>query len=318
MLRFILTITAVCLLTPLAVAEDIVVHQSASGSVVRRAGTIITWSGLTLQLKQSSRTRDFSGDEIIAIETQWPQGYEQGLEELARRDYPAALNSFTAALKQEQRPWAQNIIRSKQLDCHLATENLTAAAQTFFQIIATDPQSRFAASAPLRWTGNQTGMNQMAADWINSEEPIVQLLGGSWRIGTDKETARQVLEDLSRDIDPTVVALAVGQLWNARQTKMSAAEIDVWLKKIETMPIPARAGARFAIAAAQSRSGFTEAAIASYMRVAILYPDHPLLAAPALYRSATLLHNTDRGNAAQKLLAELKAKYPNTNWASRQ
>ena len=318
MLRLTLTIITVCLLTPLAVAEDIVIHQSVNGRVVRRAGTIIAWSGLTLRLQQSGRTRDFSGAEIIAIETQWPDGYEQGLEEMARRDYRAALNSFTAALRQEQRHWVKNIIRSKQLDCHLATEELPAAAQTFFQIVATDPQSRFSVSAPLRWTGNQVSMNQMASDWIKSEEPIVQLLGASWRIGTDNESARQVLEDLSRDIDPTVAALAVGQLWNARQTKMSAPEIDVWLKKIETMPIPTRAGAHFAIAAAQSRSGFIEAAIASYMRVAILYPDHSLLAAPALYRSATLLHNTDRSNASQKLIAELKAKYPATNWASRQ
>ena len=98
---------------------------------------------------------------------------------------------------------------------------------------------------------------------------------------------------------------------------MSAAEIDVWLKKIETMPVPVRAGGRLAIAAAQSRSGFTDAAISSYMRVAILYPDQPLISAPALYQAATLLHNTGRSNSASKLIAELQGKYPASNWASR-
>ena len=317
MLRLILTILAAAILPSLAMGQDSIVHQSENGRAVRREGMIIAWSGLTLRLQQSGRTRDFDGAEVIAIETRWPNGYEQGLQELARRDYASALSSFSEALVQEQRPWAKNIIRSKRLACLLAAEELPAAAQTFFEIIAADPQSRFAPMCPLRWTGNQSGMNKMAADWINSDEPIVQLLGASWLIGTDAKTARPVLEELTRDIDPTVAGLAVGQLWNARQTKMTAAEIDVWRKKIETMPIPARAGARFAIAAAQSRSGFTEAAITSYMRVAILHPDQPLISAPALYQSAALLHNTGHSDSASRLMIELKSKYPASNWSAR-
>ena len=117
-----------------------------------------------MRLEQSGRALDFDGTNVIAIETQWPVGYQQGLNELARRDYSSALNSFADAATKERRPWAKNIIRSKQLVCQLATDQLPSAAQTFFQIIATDPQSRFATMCPLRWTGNQTGMNQSAAD----------------------------------------------------------------------------------------------------------------------------------------------------------
>lgn len=317
MLRLILTILAAAILPSLAMGQDIVVHQSDNGQPVRREGTIISWSGLTLRLDQSGRTRDFDGNEIIAVETQWPAGYQKGLNELARLDYRSAFRSFSEALVQEQRPWAKNIIRSKLLACQLGTEELPAAAKTFFEIIATDPQSRFTPMCPLRYSGNDSGMNQMAADWVNSDEPIVQLLGASWLIGTDEKAARSVLEALTRDIDPTVAGLAVGQLWNARQTKMTAAEINVWLKKVETMPILVRAGAYLAIGAAQSRSGFADAAIASYMRVVILHPDQPLISAPALYQSATLLHNTGRRDSALKLMAELKSKYPASNWSTR-
>ena len=316
MLRLILTIFAAAI-PSLATGQDIVVHQSQTGPAVRREGKIVAWSGLTLRLEQSGRTRDFDGGEVVAIETQWPDGYEEGLNELAQRDFAAAAHSFSGALTKEQRPWAKNIIRSKLLACQLATEQLPSAAQTFFQIVATDPQSRFAPLCPLRWTGNQTGMNQSAADWINSDEPIVQLLGASWLIGTDRKTARPVLEELTRDIDPTVAGLAVAQLWNARQAKMTAAEIDVWLKKVETMPVPVRGGAHFAIAATQSRSGFTDAAITSYMRVAILHPEQPLISAPALYQAATLLHNTGRGDSALRLMAELQTKHPASNWSAR-
>ena len=310
-----------CHLTPSAfgqsAGQDIVVQKSPTGSPVRRSGTILRWEGLTLQLQQSGRIRDIDGEEVVGIETQWPTGYEKGLSEFSRNDFTAATNLFATALAQEQRPWAQNIVRSKILRCHLATENLSAAASTFFQIIATDPQSRFVPLCPLRWTGNDTGMNQLAADWIQSAEPIVQLLGASWSIGKGGDMAREVLQDLALDIDPSVAGLAVGQLWNLRQTKMTAAELKVWQDKIETMPIPVRAGPHYAIAAASARSGFDNAAITNYMRIAILYPDQPLLAAPALYQSASLLHNRKDDAAAQKLIAELKAKYPATNWAAR-
>lgn len=316
MFRLLLTLFVLTLPSP-TMAEDIVIHQSQNGPPVRRAGTIIAWSGLTLRLEQSGRTRDIDGGEVIAIETQWPAGYEQGLNELALRDYASAARNFSTALIKEQRPWASNIIRSKLLACQLATETIPAAAETFFDIIATDPQTRFAPMCPLRWSGNQTGMNQLAEDWINSDEPIVQLLGASWLIGTDAKTARPVLASLARDIDPTVAGLAVGQLWNARREKMTKAEIGLWLKKIESMPTPARAGGYFAIGNAQSRSGFTKAAITSFMRVAILYPDQPLISAPALYQSATLLHNTGDSDGALRLIAELKSKYPASNWSAR-
>ena len=313
-----------CYLTPPVCGQtggqDVVVQKSAAGSpsaTVRRTGTILRWEGLTLQLQQTGRTREIDGEEVIGIEIQWPSGYEQGLDEFSRNDFNAAITSFSKALSQERRPWVQNIIRSKILRCQLATEDLSAAANTFFQIIAVDPQSRFVPLCPLRWTGNDAGMNQQATDWIKSDEPVVQLLGASWSIGSDGDAARKTLQDLARDIDPSVAALAVGQLWNLRQTQMTAAELKVWQDKIESMPISVRAGPYYAIAAASARSGFDEAAIENYMRIAILYPDQPLLAAPALYQSASLLHNTDNSAAARKLIAELKTKYPATNWASR-
>ena len=292
-------------------------QKSSNGSAIRRSGTILRWEGLTLQLQQAGRIRDIDGEEVVGFETQWSPGYEEGLDEFSRGDFNAATDSFINALTQERRSWAQNIIRSKILRCQIATEDLSSAANTFFQIIATDPQSRFVSLCPLRWTGNDAGMNQQASDWIKSDEPIVQLLGASWLIGTDGDATRETLKELTRDIDPSVAALAVGQLWNLRQTKMATAELKVWQDKIETMPIAVRAGPYYAIAEAYARSGFENEAITNYMRIVILYPDQPLLAAPALYQSASLLHNTSRTAAAQKLIAELKTKYPATNWASR-
>lgn len=302
--------------TQFASGQDFVVHQTTGNRPVRRQGSILDWTGITLQLEQSGRTLDIDGSTVIAIEIQWPEDYQQGLDELARRNHAPAIPLLQNAAQQEQRPWAQNIIRSKILSAQLATENFSAAADTFFQIIATDPQSRFVPLCPLRWSGNDARMNQRATDWINSDEPIVRLLGASWLIGTN-DTTRGVLEELARDIDPSVAGLAVGQLWNVRQTKMTAAELDVWQQKIETMPIAIRAGPHWAIASALARSGFADDAIANYMRIVILYPDQSLLAAPALYQAASLLNNTDRQTAAERLTNELKTKFPSTNWASR-
>lgn len=302
-------------LTQTSFGQDFVIHQTPGKPPVRRQGTIADWKGITLQLEQAGRTHPIDGSTVIAIETQWPDGYQKGLDELARKNFPAAIDSFQNAARREPRPWARNIIWSEVLRCQLATENLPGAADTFFQIIATDPQTRFVPLCPLRWAGNDTTMNQQAADWINSEQPIVQLLGASWLIGTN--AAASVLENLARDIDPSVAGLAVGQLWNRRKSKMTPAELDVWLKKIETMPIAIRSGPRFAIAQAQDRSGLADQAISNYMRVVILHPEQPLLSARSLYLAANLLNDTNRTTAAQTLIEELKTKHPNSSWASR-
>lgn len=305
------------LLSLTATAQDAVIQRSSTGSPIRRQGTIVDWKGLTVELEQSGRVKAIDGEQVISIETQWPSRYQQGLKEHSDRRFPAAIESLKHALLTEPRPWAQSIIASQLLRSQLAIEDLPAAAKTFFRIIAQDPQSRFVSLCPLRWTGNQTTMNRNAKDWIESDEPVVQLLGASWLIGTDERLARPVLESLTQDIDPSVAGLAVGQLWNARQTKMTAAEIDVWIQKIDTMPVAVTAGPRLAIAAAQERSGFTNAAIASYMRIVILHPNQALVRPAALFRSAQLLHNTNRSEAGERLIAELYNDYPATGWASR-
>lgn len=301
-----------------ASAQDVVVHRGASGSSVRREGTIIDWRALTLRLDQSGKVRTIDGDQILSIETPWPDSYQQGLDRLLRRQYSAAIDSLNEAISAERRPWAQVIISSKLLQCQLAIEDLPAAAKTFFRIIAKDPQSRFVPLCPLRWTGNEPEMIHQARDWIQSDQPVVQLLGASWLIGVDPTAARAVLEDLARDIDPSVAGLAVGQLWNLRQTEMTAAEIKVWIDRIESMPIAVHAGGWWAVASAQTRSGFTEEAIASLMRIVILHPDQPLIRPAALFQSARLLHNTDRTNAAKNLIGELQTHYPKSSWASRE
>lgn len=317
-LRLILFHFTVLMLPLTAIAQDVVVHRSSTGTPIRREGTIVDWRSLTLELEQSGRVQMIDGDQVLSIETQWPDGYQTGLNELSRRQFSAATGPLRKALSSERRRWAQVIIASKLLQCQLAIQDLPSAAQTFFGIVALDPQSRFVPLCPLRWSGNDPAMNQQARDWIQSDQPVVQLLGASWLVGVDARSARPVLEELARDIDPSVAGLAVGQLWNLRQTEMSAAEIDVWIKRIETMPIAVRAGPRLAIASAQQRSGFTDAAIASFMRIVILHPDQALIRPAALFQSARLLHNTDRTAESQRLIAELRSQYPNSTWASRE
>ena len=56
-------------------------------------------------------------------------------------------------------------------------------------------------------------------------------------------------------------------------------------------------------------------ALRDFMRIVILHPDQEIIAAPALYRAASLLHNEGRTEVAASLVEELKTKYPQSPWA---
>ena len=81
------------------------------------------------------------------------------------------------------------------------------------------------------------------------------------------------------------------------------------------MPQPAKAGPLYTIALATSGEAMNDLALRDFMRIAILHPDQEIIAAPALYRAANLLHNKGRRQVAASLVEELRSKYPQSPWA---
>jgi len=308
-----------------ATGLDVVIEKKSDGTTADRKGTIVDWIGVSLKLDQSGRVREIDNDQIESIETRWPPKYSQALSQIENGELSKAASGLDEALQQESRPWAQSIILAKMVGVQQSLGQHVSAAQSFFRLVSNDPQSRFLHLAPLPWeTGKSTGNLPAAAQaqqWLESggragsDLAAVSLVAASWLMTSRPQDARPVLEELANDLDPTIAALAVGQLWRQQKTAVNPKRLTVWRRRLERMPQPASAGPLYTVALATSRASLNDSALRDFMRIVILHPDQENIAAPALYRAASLLHNEGRTEVAASLVEELKSKYPQSPWA---
>ena len=299
--------------------------EKPDGTIAERKGEIVDWIGVSLKLDQSGRIREIDNDEIESIETRWPPAYTQAISQIENGSYSDAARGLDEALQQERRPWAQNIILAKLIPVQQSLGQHVLAAESFFRLVSNDPQSRFLHLAPLPWETGKLGGNlpssSQAQKWLESggragsDLAAVSLVAASWLITSKPLDARPVLEELATDLDPTIAALAVGQLWRQQKTTVNAKRLTVWRRRLERMPQPASAGPLYTIALATSQASMDKEALRDFMRIVILHPDQEIIAAPALYRAASLLHNEGRTEVSASLVEELKSKYPQSPWA---
>ncbi len=292
--------------------------KNASGSdTLKRKGTITQWKGLSLTIFSSGAEREIDNDDIVEVKTAWSEDYIAALNAIRTGQTQEAIPKFQSALNQESRAWAQNIIRSKLMDALLSLEQYSAAVKQFLLILSDDPQTRLVHLAPLPWTGTGTQLNQQAQQWIATKDPTVQLIGASWLlVGPDRERAINVLDQLTRDIDPNIKNLAIAQLWRSR-TNVNAKQTVVWQNIVDKMPRSLRAGPYLVLAEAQTKTGQNEQALINLMKVPILYPEQKSLAAAALYRTGKLLSASGKPTQSQTIFNELKKRYPQTIWAQK-
>ena len=295
--------------------DTVIVRRQDSQQTIKRRGTIVEWKGLSLTLNSNGRDREIDNDEIVEVQTPWSQDYLEGSNELRRGQADQAIIKLQSALASETRPWAKRIIHSQLVDAFQMLEQPAAAMEQFFQIVREDPQTRFLHLAPLPWTGSGTALQASALQWIESRDPLTQLIGASWSLGgPQREQAISVLESLTSDIDVRIRSVAIAQLWRTR-TRVNEKQTQVWQGFIEAMPASLRAGPYFVLADAQARIGLTQPAQINLMRIPILYSDQKSLSAAALYRTAKLMHNAGNTEQAQSVLNELVTNYPQTIWA---
>ena len=309
----------VCVVSPaISSAQNpdvVILNRKDSDQTTKRTGEIVQWEGLSLTLRSNGRDREIDNDQIVSIETSWPDDYQKGINALAQGNATAAISLLGSALTNEDRLWAQHIIRSKLVIAYEAVDQSASAAKHFFEILKEDRNTRFLGLAPLNWTGSGTGLTQQSRTWIQSSDPTAKLVAASWLLSSpDREQAIATLEKLTQSIQPRIKHLAIAQLWRTR-TKANSKQIKVWVGLVQKMPSSLRAGPYFVIGESQSRAGETDKAVINYLKARILFPENQTLAAAALYRSATLLNNKGQTKEARSLLNELVANYPQTLWA---
>ena len=300
--------------------DTLVIRSPKTDKVSKRRGLITEWKDTTITLDSNGRVKDFDSSTVIRVETSWPDSYQQGKELLASRKYADAIGVLRTARNAESRPWAQRMISAKLIECYLATSNEAAAVGEFLTIVRDDPQTRFFSLIPLPWTDSVEpgGFAEQAKRLMKSDQLVEQLIGAAWLVTSPQRAeALEKLGVLSRDINPTIVALATAQRWRAERVMAGPREIQRWNRQIKSMPIELRAGAYLTLADAQSRNGQPQQAAINLMRIPILYPEQHGIAAAALYRCALLRHDAGQPSEAKTLLSEIRLEFPGTAWAAR-
>ena len=209
-------------------AQDEVTVRGKTGKIVKRKGQITEWKGVTLSINVNGRNREIDQSEIIQFQTAWSADYLKGQKLLNAHDYKGAAESFVAALKSDPRVWAQQIIRSKLVQCYAADERWPEASKHFLTLLRDDPETRFMNLIPIPWGGGlqSAGMTQASGGWMRSKIPAVELLGASWLVsGKFRDDALAKLEELVKDLDPNVAAMAQAQLWRARGITATAIDL---------------------------------------------------------------------------------------------
>lgn len=298
-----------------SVAQDVLVLSKSGGGESLRKGEIVSWIGDTISIKGKTGLKDIDTSRLLRFETAWHPGYEQGKLLQASFRYAEAINQYAEALDNEPRAWMQNIVHAKACECFMAREDYDGAAGQFLQLIDDDPQSRFRHLVPLVWTSSRPKKHERkAAAWMDSDEPMLALMGASWLLESDPQ-AQQKMQSLSRDFDPSIAALATAQRWRLEKVAPNQKRLTLQIEQTRAMPENVRCGAWYLIAKAQIESKQTDNAIVNFMRIVSNDPQQGLLVPAALYQAARMLEKTNREQQSQAMRNELKEKFGDTIWA---
>jgi hypothetical protein len=173
--------------------------------------------------------------------------------------------------------------------------------------------------APLVWDGGlvDAPMVMIAQKCLESSVPNFQLLGASWLLGTPQRGAAvEVLKKLKQDIRPDIAHLASAQLWRTEVPQADEKAVESWARQVERMPESLRAGPLLLIGLARQRLKQADRAVLSWMEIAILHEDDFRMAANGLARSAGLLAEQGKAEAAKRIWMELSQRFAGTQWAT--
>lgn len=300
-------------IAPLTADDDVVwVRADNDEGRVAYRGSIREWIGNELVIEANGRSRRIAGDDILAVDTLRSVAHEEAQGSLARGDFPAALKSFAVALQAETRPWVRREILAGTAQAALSLGQWELSAQSFLQITAADPATRFAYQAPLEWTSRNAPANRtaLAREWLAADDSWRSLIAASWLIsGPQQREAADQLRRLAQDSQPIIAHLATAQLW---RSEMLAAPIDTverWQRHLERMPPSITAGPSLIVGQALVRHGRLDDGLARFLRPAILLPENYQVAADGLRQALTALAGAGRTDEAQRVRQMLVAEF---------
>ncbi|HMP78713.1 MAG TPA: hypothetical protein PKD54_04635, partial [Pirellulaceae bacterium] len=221
-------------------AQDTVVSRAVEDeTLLTRRGTILEWRGGEVVIDSVGGPKRIPTARVVEFHTTWQPSYMRARQLIDQRQLLEAAPHLAKAIEEEPRAWARHIIRADLTRClHLSGQDLTAA-QHFIELIDEDSQTRFLWTIPLAWgtTSQDPHLLSAAKSWLGASHPAISLLGASWLLSSpERPAALNVLEELSRDIDPQIAHLASAQIWQTQWVSADARQLERWLTQIERMP----------------------------------------------------------------------------------
>lgn len=308
-------------------AADVIVVKNAKPGLppVQRQGEIVDLAGNQLLFRGPSGTNEtIQLEQLTSWRTTWPGSKDQADALFLEKKFPEAAALYLRAREEEQRPWARRQVIGRLVEAHGAIGNMTAAADEFLILVASDPETSFWEIAPLGWRStDDVNLLTRAAQWVrDTRNPAKQLLGASWLLaGAQRAEAMTVLQTLSTGSNKRIASLAAIQQWRTRIVTSPADEPARWLAAVERLSADVRPIGYYCIGEAFTRHQQPEQAALAYLRIPIQYSGNRPLSAEALLAAAAQLEKMGRREQAAGLYREVltdHAALPAAQLAQRQ
>ncbi len=311
-------------LIPLVSAEDRVTFTPAGAlDPVVLIGTVEDYNGeeLLLQRDGAPVSDRYPSRQVHAVQTWRSAIYDQGITEFQAGQTPQAELSLQQAVREEPRDWMKREILTHLVRCALRRGDWGTAGTRFLQITNQDATSRHWNVAPLMWAPQSLGESQkaLARSWIRLPDSPSRLLAASGLLldPVYGEAAAKTLDDLARDTNRMVSALARAQLWRLRLgLEISEIEVQKWRTEVRRLPRNLRAGPQYLVGRSLLQRHEPRSAAAEFLWLPLVYNDHEELSARALVDAAQALEQTGQERESLVLYELVRARFPWSPWAN--
>ncbi len=308
-------------------AQDRVLIQQPAGSRIPVSGYVEDYTGreLILRLRPNDTARRYPRSEVVEVTTEYTPHHERARKLFAAGNIAEAKQEFTAALNEEDRPWARREILAGQVKCALWNGDYFQAISRFQPIVESDPETFHYGLVPLSWTDDPPSTNVRfdARAWTSpTATPLAKLIGASWLLPLSDGTpeAEQTLKRLAREPDVRIQRLAQMQLWRLKLKRpelVDPREITRWQRTIEELPIELRGGAYFVVGQAWQERQEYELAARAFLWLPLVYDSDRWLCSRACFEAAESLKALGDTTQAANLYSEVVFRYGDTPLGSK-
>jgi hypothetical protein len=309
-------------------ADDRVTVQPRSRGTgsIGATGRIEDYTGTRLVLREGEGRglRVFTAEEyrILGIETTYLPEHAEGTRLLDARSYQEAGSKLRVALEMESRRWVRREILALMVRADLAVGRRAEAGASFLKLVESDPTTPWFHLIPLWWTASPAPAETRlsAREWLREGAESARLLGASLLLDDPAFAveAENTLRPLIRSADPRVQALATSQLWRLELVRSPPGDalLKQWAERAERMPAEVRGGPLHVVGRARAARLDHELAAAAFLWEPLQHGDDPELCARGLLQAGRALASTGQESSALSVWAELRQRFPQTQWAS--